>query len=221
MKEVIGKIYKGVTFAMALIVVGLVVIAFVAVMFLSHGVGDMVQKNIEDYFGHALPLIFGIPIVAIIEYLSSLFTVARPVYSSLARSSVSSGGSTITTLEQATLRGIDTVIWVAYGFNILISIVTLIMYPAILYVLYGETTDWAVNTFKVLVQAGIITVMYAADSAVGHLFAITGIMETVVIEMKAKKSSLSSSGSTPPPFTPSSSSWGAGGKKIKRSKKVK
>jgi hypothetical protein len=53
--------------------------------------------------------------------------------------------------------------------------------------------------FIVLVQAGLITVMYALDYGVGYMFAVTGIMEDVIKEVQIKRVRSTSPSASPTP----------------------
>lgn len=187
MKQIISVIYKSALFVFALLVLGAGVFGIAGSAALSTAVGQLVTDNIYYAFNFTLPNILGISVMVIVEYLCSLFTIARPVYENIARSSVSAGGSSITTVEQRALRAMDLVIWTGYLFNVLLSLICLLIYPLIIFLTTGETVNWGENMFIVLVQAGLITVMYALDYGVGYMFAVTGIMEDVIKEVQIKR----------------------------------
>ena len=220
MKQIISVVYKSSLFVFALLILGAGVFGIAGSFALSTAVGQLVTDNIYYAFSFTLPVIWGnINIMTIVEYLCSLFTLARPVYKNIAESSLSAGGTTITTTEQRALRAMDAVIWTGYVFNVMLSLICLLGYPLIEYFMNGTEVNWGENLFIVIVQAGLITVMYALDYGVGYMFAVTGIMEEVIKEVQTRRSSSSqaaptSTPSTPPPSTPSTPQ----GRKLRRFK---
>lgn len=199
MKQIISVVYKSALFVFALLVLGAGVFGIAGSGVLSTAVGQLVTDNIYYAFNFVLPTIMDISVMNVVEYLCSLFTIARPVYENIARSSVSAGGSSITTIEQRALRAMDLVIWTGYLFNVLLSLICLLIYPLIIFLTTGETVNWGENMFIVLVQAGLITVMYALDYGVGYMFAVTGIMEDVIKEVQIKRVRSTSPSASPTP----------------------
>lgn len=221
MKQIISVIYKAALFVFALLVLGAGVFGIAGSGALSTAVGKLVTDNIYYAFNFVLPTIMGMSVMNIVEYLCSLFTIARPVYENIAKSSVSAGGSTITTVEQRALRAMDLVIWTGYIFNVLLSAICLVFYPFLIYMTTGETVNWGENLFIVLVQAGLITVMYALDYGVGYMFAITGIMEDVIREVQNRRGATPSSAPAPSPSAaPITPPNAPAGRKFKRFRKV-